>query len=47
MSTDQQVNGNPQLNGERNTFNQRVSRLAYLGRSSKVKWSARRRFRNI
>lgn len=47
MSTDQQVNGNPQLNGERNTFNQRVSRLLYLGRSSKVQWSARRRYRNI
>ena len=40
MSTEQQVNGNPQINGERNTFNQRVSRLAYLGKSSKVKWSA-------
>ena len=47
MSTDQQVNGNPQLNGERNTFNRRVSRLLYLGRSSKVKWSDRRRYRNI
>ena len=47
MGIDQQVNGNPQLNGERNTFNQRVSKLAYLGRSSKVKWSDRRRFRNI
>ena len=47
MSIDQQTNGNPQINGERNTLNQRISRLAYLGKSSKVKWSDRRRYRNI
>ena len=44
---DQQKNGNPQLNGERNTFNQRVSRLSMLGNSKKVKWSDKRRYRNI
>ena len=48
MSTkEQQSNGNTQINSERNSLNQRVSRLSYLGRSSKVKWSDRRRFRNI
>jgi hypothetical protein len=44
---DQQQNGNPQLNGERNLFNDRVNRLAYLGKSNRNKWSGKRRYRNI
>lgn len=47
MSTEQQVNGNTQINDERNSLNQRISRLSFLGKSSKVKWSDRRRYRNI
>jgi hypothetical protein len=47
MSTEQQVNGNPQLNGERNTINRRISRLVYLGQTKKVKWADRRRYRSI
>ena len=46
MNNDQ-TNGNTQLNGDRNAFNQRVSRLLMLGNTKKVKWSDRRRYRNI
>ena len=44
---DNQNNGNTQLNTDRNNLNQRVSKLAYLGKSSKVQWSDKRRFRKI
>ena len=46
-STEQQNKGTPQIQGERNSINQRISRLVYLGRSKKVLWSDRRRYRNI
>jgi hypothetical protein len=45
--TDTQNNGNIQLNNDRNNFNHKVSKLGYLGKSSKVKWSDKRRYRNI
>ncbi len=46
MNNEQQ-NGNTQLNTDRNAFNFKVSRLSMLGQSKKVKWSDKRRFRNI
>lgn len=46
-STEQQQNGNPQIQGVRNSINQRISRLVYLGKTKKVLWSDRRRYRNI
>ena len=42
-----QNNGNTQLNNDRNNFNDKVSKLSYLGKSSKIKWSDKRRYRNI
>jgi len=42
-----QQNGNSQLNQSRNDFNIKVSRLTMLGQTKKVKWSDRRRWRNI
>jgi len=42
-----QQNGNTQLNSDRNAFNHKVSRLAMLGQTKKVKWSDKRRYRNI
>ena len=47
MSANEQQNGNTQVNTDRNTFNQRVSRLSILGRTKKVLWSNKRRWRNI
>ena len=46
MNNEQQ-NGNTQLNQDRNAFNQKVSKLSMLGRTKKVQWSNRRRWRNI
>ena len=46
MNVEQQ-NGNTRLNTDRNAFNQKVSRLAMLGSTKKVKWSNRRRWRNV
>ena len=46
MNNEQQ-NGNTQLNQDRNAFNQKVSRLATLGQTMKVKWSDKRRWRNV
>jgi len=46
MNNEQQ-NGNIQLNQERNAFNEKVSRLGMLGQTKKVKWSGRRRWRNV
>ena len=45
--TDTQNNGNTQLNNDRNNFNNKVSKLSLLGKSKKVKWSDKRRYRNI
>lgn len=42
-----QNNGNTQLNTDRNSLNQKISKLRMLGNSKKVKWSDKRRFRNI
>jgi len=44
---DSQNNGNTQLNKDRNDLNNKVSKLKMLGSSKKVKWSDKRRFRNI
>lgn len=44
---DSQNNGNTQLNNDRNNFNDKVSKLKILGNSKKVKWSDKRRYRNI
>ena len=44
---DNQNNGNTQLNNDRNNFNEKVSKLGYLGKSTKLKWFNKRRFRNI
>ncbi len=44
---DTQNNGNTQLNDSRNNFNDKVSKLSLLGKSKKVKWSDKRRYRNI
>lgn len=46
MTNDQQ-NGNTQINSERNNFNRKVSVLSILGKSKKVQWDGRRRYRNI
>jgi hypothetical protein len=43
----EQQNGNTQLNNERNNFNKKVGRLSILGQTKKIKWSDRRRYRNI
>ena len=42
-----QNNGNTQLNNDRNNLNAKISKLSFLGKSSKVKWSDKRRYRNI
>jgi hypothetical protein len=47
MSHEQQNNGTPQLQGERNSFNQKVGAYSILGRTKKVQWSNRRRWRTI
>tara|TARA_B100000780_G_C20858401_1_gene341243 strand:- start:416 stop:556 length:141 start_codon:yes stop_codon:yes gene_type:complete len=44
---DQQNNGNPHTQETRNSFNNKVSKYKMLGNSKKVKWSDKRRFRNI
>ena len=46
-NTDQQNNGNPHTQEVRNKFNQKVARFAMLGRSKKVQWAEKRRYRNI
>jgi hypothetical protein len=45
--TDNQHNGNTQLNSDRNDLNQKISKLKMLGNSKKIKWSDKRRYRNI
>jgi hypothetical protein len=44
---DQQNNGNPHTNETRNDLNNKISKLSLLGKSKKVQWSNKRRFRNI
>lgn len=43
----EQDNGNTQINIIRGTFNNKVSRLKILGRTKKVQWSDKRRWRSI
>ena len=47
MNSEQQSNGTAQLQGERNSFNQKVGAYSILGKTKKVLWSNRRRWRNI
>ena len=47
MESRQQSNGNTQLNGARDSFNSKVSKLSILGSSKKVQWDDRRRNRSI
>ncbi|MDB9800907.1 hypothetical protein OAB94_00845 [Flavobacteriaceae bacterium] len=47
MSTNDQQNGNSQLNSERSNFNRKVAGLSILGRTKKVQWDSRRRYRTI
>ncbi len=47
MSTSDQQNGNTQLNSERSNFNRKVSVLSMLGKTKKVQWDGRRRYRTI
>ncbi len=44
---DQQNNGNPHTNETRNILNDKISKLSLLGKTKKVQWSNKRRFRNI
>ena len=37
----------PQLNQTRDDFNKRVGKKSMLGKSKKVQWSDKRRYRNI
>ena len=47
MESNQQSNGNTQLNSARETFNSKVYRLRMLGSTKKVAWDNRRRNRAI
>ena len=42
-----QDNGNTQLNGLRNDFNEKVGRMKFLGATPRMYWNDRRRFRTI
>lgn len=42
-----QSNGNTQINTERIQHNNRVNRLTNVGKSKRITWSAKRRFRTI
>ena len=42
-----QDNGNTQLNGIRNEFNDRVQSKSFMGRTNRVVWTKRRRYRTI
>ena len=43
----EQSNGNAQLNDIRDEFNQRISKLAYLGKAKRHTWGDKRRNRTI
>jgi hypothetical protein len=47
MSTNDQSNGNVQINSERTNFNRKVSVLSILGKTKKVQWDGKRRYRTI
>ena len=40
-------NGNSQLNNTRESFNEKVSKLSILGKTKKVQWENKRRYRSI
>ena len=42
-----QQNGNTQLNTERESINNRISKFLYLGNSRKVQWDSKRSNRTI
>ena len=42
-----QDNGNTQLNRIRNEFNYRLESKSFLGRTNRVAWTKKRRFRTI
>jgi hypothetical protein len=42
-----QDNGNTQLNDIRNDFNDRVQTKSFMGRTNRVIWANKRRFRTI
>jgi len=43
----QNNNGNNQINNTRESFNEKVSKLSILGKTKKVQWEDKRRFRSI
>ena len=43
----QQGNGNVQLNEARENVNKRVVQKTFLGKTKRVQWNAKRRFRTI
>tara|TARA_Y100000385_G_C12906695_1_gene556617 strand:+ start:556 stop:696 length:141 start_codon:yes stop_codon:yes gene_type:complete len=43
----QKNNGNNQINNTRESFNEKVSKLSILGKTKKVQWEDKRRFRSI
>jgi hypothetical protein len=43
----QKNNGNQQINNTRESFNEKVSKLSILGKSKKIQWEDKRRFRSI
>ena len=47
MTTNDQSNGNAQINSERTNFNRKVSVLSILGKTKKVQWDGKRRYRTI
>ena len=47
MSSKEQRNGNTQLNSERESVNNRISKLKYLGQSKRVQWDTKRSNRTI
>jgi hypothetical protein len=47
MNASDQINGNTQLNTERNQLNRRVNKFSMLSKSKKVIWDGMRRHRTI
>ena len=47
MPTNDQLNGNPHTNDTRNSLNAKISRLSMLGKTKKIQWGDKRRFRTI
>ena len=47
MRNSEQQNGNPHTNETRNTFNDKVGKLSFMGQAKKVIWRASRRWRDI